>query len=60
MLGVWRDNWHLVLLFTFFEKLENNGFIIICWFLLYNSVNQPYVSIYPFPCEPASHPILFT
>ena len=28
---------------------------MLCWFLLYNNVNQPQVYIYPLPLEPSSH-----
>ena len=29
---------------------------MLCWFLLYNEVNQPYVYIHPLPLEPPSPP----
>ena len=29
---------------------------MLCWFLLYNNMNQLYVYIYPLPLEPPSHP----
>ena len=29
---------------------------MLCWFLLYNHVNQSCVHIYPLPLEPPSHP----
>ena len=31
--------------------MEDNCFIMLCWFLLYNSVNQPQIYIYPLPLE---------
>ena len=37
--------------------LEYNCFTTLCYFLLYNSVNQLYVYIHPLPLEPASHPL---
>ena len=44
----------------FFFKLEYTCFTMLCSFLLYNSVNQLYVYIYPFPFElpslPPTHP----
>ena len=30
-----------LLLFTFFFKLEDNCFTMLCWFLPYNNVNRP-------------------
>ena len=42
--------------FSFFFKLEDNCFIILCWFLLYINMNQPQVlCICPLPLEPLSH-----
>ena len=35
-----------------FSKLEDNYFILLCWFLLYKNVNETWVSIYPLPPEP--------
>jgi len=49
-----------IVFFLFFLKLEDNCFILLCWFLLYNSMNQLYISIYPLSLEPPSHnPTLF-
>ena len=36
--------------------LESNCFTMLCWFLLYNEVNQPQVHIYSLPLGPPSHP----
>ena len=36
---------------------EYNGSTKLCQFLLYNSVNQLYVDIYPLPLGPPSHPL---
>ena len=36
-----------VFLFFLTSLLEYNGFTTLCWFLLYNKVNQLYVYIYP-------------
>ena len=38
--------------------MEDNCFMMRCWFLLYNNMNQLYVYIYPLPLEPPSHPFL--
>ena len=35
--------------------LEDNCFTVLCYFLLYNSVNQGQVYIYSLPLEPPSH-----
>ena len=40
--------------FSFFLKLEDNCFTMLCWFLLYNNVNQLYVYICPLPLNPPS------
>ena len=40
--------------FHFFFKLEDNCFTMLCWFLLYNNVNQLYVYICPLPLNPPS------
>ena len=38
-----------------FYKLEYNCFTVLCEFLLYSEVNQPYVYIYPLPLGPPFH-----
>ena len=45
-----------LILFLFF-KLEYNCFTMLCWFLLYNKVNQPYVNTHPLPLGFPSHPL---
>ena len=35
--------------------LERNCFTMLCYFLLYNKMNQPSVYISPLPLEPPSH-----
>ena len=35
--------------------MEDNWFIMLCWFLPCNSVNQPEVYMYPLPLEPDSN-----
>ena len=43
------------------ERLSNNRFIVLCWFLLYNDTNQPYVHTCPLlwslppPSTPLGH-----
>ena len=44
---------------NFFFFLENNCFTMLCQFLLYNEVNQLYVSMYPLPLGPLSYPTPF-
>ena len=39
------------------KKSEYNSFAMLCWFLPYNIMNQPYVYIYSLPLEPPSHPV---
>ena len=39
----------------FLKKLEYNCFTVLCWFLLYSIVHQPYVHC-PLPVEPPSPP----
>ena len=39
-----------------FFLLEYNCFTVLCWFLLYNEVNQLYVYMYPLPLGPPSSP----
>ena len=51
--GLWL---HIVLFFlifhcSFFKILEYNCFAMLCYFLLNNIVNQPYVYIYPLPLK---------
>ena len=41
-------------LFIYF-KLKGSCFTILCWFLLYINMSQPYVYIYPLPLKPPSH-----
>ena len=36
--------------------IGGNCFPMLCWFLLYNNVNQRYVYIYPLPAEPPPPP----
>ena len=40
----------------FFFQLEYSCLVMLCWFLLYNSVKQLYVHVYPLPLGPPSHP----
>jgi len=40
-----------------FLLLEYNCFPVLCWFLLYNQVNQLHVYIHPLPLEPPSYPL---
>ena len=42
---------------TFFFLLEYNCFPVLCWFLLYNQVNQLHVYIHPLPLELPSYPL---
>ena len=45
------------LFFTFLSlKLRYSCLTMLCWLLLYNEVNQPYVYIHPLPLEPPSPP----
>lgn len=51
--GLWL---HIVLfselfIILFFLILEYNYFAMLCYFLLYNIVNQPYVYVYPLPLK---------
>ena len=41
-----------------FFQLHYNCFTVLCYFLLYNNVNQSYVYIYPLPPGPSSYPPL--
>ena len=40
-----------------FFQLHYNCFTVLCYFLLYNNVNQSYVYIYPLPLGTSSHPL---
>ena len=40
------------------QQLEYNCFTMLCYILLYNSMNQLYVYTYHLPLEPSSHPSL--
>ena len=42
------------ILFNF--SLKYNGFTMLCWFLLYNNINQIYVCIYSLSLGPDCHP----
>ena len=42
---------HLFHFKKFFKKLENNFFIVMCWFLPYINMNQPQVYVCPLPPE---------
>ena len=42
--------------FSYVFKLADNDITMLCQFLLYNSVKQLYVYLYPLPLEPPSYP----
>ena len=44
---------------TFFFFLEDNFFMVLCWFLLYIEVNQAYGHIYPLPLDSHLIPALW-
>ena len=46
--------WYIGVTIHFTFLLECNCFTMLCWFLLYNNVNQLYVCIYPLPLGPPS------
>ena len=42
--------------FKIYFKLEDNCFTMLCWFLLFDKVNQLYLYTWPPSLEPPSHP----
>lgn len=59
--GLWL---HIVLFselfIILFLILEYNYFAMLCYFLLYNIVNQPYVYVYPLPLKQPSQSPFFS
>ena len=52
-----KNNIFLKILIKFFKiLLDYNFFTVLCWFLLYNIVNQLYIYIYPLPLQSPSYP----
>ena len=58
-------SWALLSCLQLFFQLGYSCFTMLCWFLLYNEVNQPYIHVYslpldsppsvPSPCHPLGH-----
>ena len=51
----WSEWAQCVFFFFNLFLLEDNYFIILCWFLPYINMNQPLIYVCPLPVEPLSH-----